>query len=95
MGGSPKGTLSVCPADDSTNLDPTFVAILSNLGLEVNNNRVLAVVRVAGISWDAMADAGLGIGVVGGVALGSGATLSVNRAISFSCSILSMQQLLF
>ena len=64
------------------------VAILSNYGLEVNGSKVLAVVGVAGISWEAVAKTGVGIRVIGGVAssigTASAALASVTRAFVLS-----------
>ena len=75
--GFPKGSFSVCPADDFVESDPAWVAVLLNLGPEANSSKVLAVVGVAGICWEAVVDAGMGIGVVGSVASVSGTTLSI------------------
>ena len=85
--GSSEGSFSVCPADDFADLDPACVAFLSNLGPEVNSNKVLVVVRVVGMSWDA--EATLGIGVEISARPGSGTTSSITKASACSVSILS------
>ena len=46
---SSEGSFSVCPAEDFADLDLACVAVLSNLGPEVNSSRVLVVV---GGGWD-------------------------------------------
>ena len=79
--------------DDLADAEQTGVATLSNCGPEVNSSNVLAIVGVSRISWEAVADVDMGIGVVGGaasrfrIAFLSG-TKSVIRANSFLGSIL-------
>ena len=80
-------------SDDLADAEQTGVATLSNCGPEVNSSNVLAIVGVAGISREVVANAGMGIGVVGGIALRFGITFlsgtkSIIRANSFSSSIL-------
>ena len=55
-------------AEDCTGSKSIRVDVLSNLGPEVNNTSVLAVIGVVGISWESMAMAGGGIGVLWSVA---------------------------
>ena len=54
--------------EDLADVELVRVVVLSNCGLEGNSSKVLAIVRVASISWEAVAKAGISIRVIGGVA---------------------------
>ena len=50
LDGALKGSLSVWVVEDLANAELAGVVVLSNCGPKVNNSKVLAVVKVAGIS---------------------------------------------